>query len=73
MELVINTREEHHNDGRMVVVADIDDILIATKGSINKHHTQVGKVFQLLMENSMCVEIDKCIFDTQEVPFLGLW
>jgi len=71
MELVINTREEIDKDGGMVVVAYIDDISIATKGSINKHHTQVGQVFQLLMDNSMCVEIDKCIFDAQEVPFLG--
>ena len=49
----------------------IDDILIATKGSLEKHHHQVSKVFQLLMDNHMCVEIDKCIFDAKEVPFLG--
>jgi len=71
MELVINTKEEIDKDGGMVVVAYIDDILIAMKGSIDKHHSQVGKVFQLLMDNNMCVEIDKCIFDAQEVPFLG--
>jgi len=71
MELVINTREEIDKDGGMVVVAYIDDVLIATKGSLQKHHTQVGKVFQLLMDNDMCVEIDKCIFDAKEVPFLG--
>jgi len=55
----------------MVVVAYIDDILIATKGSIDKHHQQVGEGFQLLMDNNMCVKIDKCIFDANEVPFLG--
>jgi len=71
MELVINTKEEIDKDGGMVVVAYIDDILIATKGSIDKHHIQVGKVFQLLMDNNMCVEIDKCVFDAEEVPFLG--
>jgi len=71
MELVINTREEIDKDGGMVVVAYIDDVLIATKGSLQKHHTQVGKVFQLLMDNDMCVEIDKYIFDAKEVPFLG--
>jgi len=65
MELVINTREEIDKDGGMVVVAFIDDIPIATKGSIDKHHIQVRKVFQLLMDNNMCVEIDKCIFDAQ--------
>ena len=71
MELVINTREEIDKDGGMVVVAYIDDILIATKGTIDKHHIQVAKVFQLLMDNNMCVKIDKCIFDASEVSFLG--
>jgi hypothetical protein len=55
----------------MVVVAYIDDILITTKGSIRKHWKQVLKVFQLLMDNHMCIEIDKCIFDPASTPFLG--
>jgi hypothetical protein len=55
----------------MVVVAYIDDILIATKGSLQKHHDQVFRVFQLLMDNHMCIEIDKCVFDASETPFLG--
>jgi hypothetical protein len=55
----------------MVVVAYIDDILIPTKGSLQKHHRQVTKVFQLLMENKLCIEIDKCIFDATRTPFLG--
>jgi len=55
----------------MVVVVYIDDILIATKGSLEKHHIQVLKGFQLLMDNHMCVKIDKCLFDHKEVPFLG--
>jgi len=71
LELVINTKEEIDKDRGMVVVAYIDDILIATKGSIEKHHQQVGKGFQLLMDNHMYVEIDKCIFDAKVVPFLG--
>jgi hypothetical protein len=71
MELVIDMKVAIDDDGGMVVVAYIDDILIATKGSLKKHHRQVSKVFQLLMDNHMCVEIDKCIFDAKEVPFLG--
>jgi len=55
----------------MVVVAYIDDIIIATKGSVEKHRKQVGKVFDLLLENQMCIEIDKCVFEQQEEPFLG--
>jgi hypothetical protein len=55
----------------MVVVAYIDHILIATKGSLEKHQKQVGKVFDLLLENQMGIEIDKCTFDAKPVKFLG--
>jgi len=72
LELVLYSKEELDKDGGMVVVVYIDDILIATNGSHQKHHQQVSKVFQLLMDNNMCLEIDKCIFDAREVPFLGL-
>jgi len=70
-ELVIRTDVHIDDDDGMVVVAYIDDILIATTGSLDKHHKQVSKVFQLLMDNHMCVEIDKCIFDASETTFLG--
>jgi len=66
IELVINTKIDIEEDGGMVVVAYIDDILIATKGSIHEHRKQVGKVFDLLLENNMCLEIDKCVFDATE-------
>jgi len=73
LELVIRTDVHVDEDEGMVVVAYIDDILIATKGSLEKHHKQVSKVFQLLMDNNMCVEIDKCIFDASETTFLGFF
>jgi hypothetical protein len=59
LELVIKTEEHIDEDNGMVVVAYIDDILIATKGSWEKHHKQVSKGFQLLMDNNLCIEIDK--------------
>jgi len=71
IELVIKTDVHIDDDEGMVVVAYIDDILIATKGSLEKHHRQVSKVFQLLMDNTMCIEIDKCVFDASETAFLG--
>jgi len=71
IELVIKTDVHIDKDEGMVVVAYIDDILIATKGSLDKHHKQVSKVFQLLMDNNMCIEIDKCIFDASETTILG--
>ena len=71
LELVIKTNIQIDEDEGMVVVAYIDNIFIATKGSLAKHHRQVSKVFQLLMDNHMCIEIDKCIFDSTGTPILG--
>jgi len=71
LELVIKTDIHIDDDEGMTVVAYIDDILIATKGSLEKHHRQVSKVFQLLMDNKLCIEIDKCVFDATQTPFLG--
>jgi len=45
IELLINLMETLDEDNGMVVVAYINDILIATKASIQYHHWQVGKVF----------------------------
>ena len=71
IELVINTKVDIDQDEGMVVVAYIDDISIGTKGSLLKHQKQVGKVFDLLLRNEMCVEIDNCVFDQLSVSFLG--
>jgi len=72
IELVLNTETHIDEDDGMVVVAYIDDILIATKGSLDKHLKQVSKVFQLLMDNNMCIEIDKCVFGITKTTFLGI-
>jgi hypothetical protein len=71
IELVINKEISIDEDGRMVVVAYIDDILTVTKGSNTNNRRQVGRVFDLLLENKMCLEIDKCVFDATEVSYLG--
>jgi hypothetical protein len=55
----------------MVVVAYIDDIIIATKGSVEKHRRQVGKVGDLLLKNQMCIDIDQCVFEQKEASFFG--
>jgi hypothetical protein len=66
IKLVIDTKVHIDEDNRIVVVVYMDDILIATKESIDKHRRQVSNVFQLSMGYNMGVEIDKCIFDAQE-------
>jgi hypothetical protein len=63
LELIIETDIHLPDDQGMVVVAYIDDILIATKGSLEKHHRQVSQMFQLLIYSHMCIEIDMCVFD----------
>jgi hypothetical protein len=68
---LVNTHVIHvDQDEGMVVVAYIDYIIIATKGSVEKHRRQVGQVFDLLMENKMCIESDKCVFEQSEDSFL---
>jgi hypothetical protein len=71
IELVIKTDIYIDENEGIVVVAYIDDIIIATKGSVEKHRRQVGKVFDLLLENQMCIEIDKYVFEQTEAVFLG--
>jgi len=44
-ETVINTKVGIDQDNGLVVVASIDDILIATKGSLSKPHKHVRRVF----------------------------
>jgi len=70
IELGFNTEIHIDQDEGTVVVAYIDDIIIATNGSHEKHRCQVGKVFDLLLENQMCVEINKCVFEQTEASFL---
>jgi hypothetical protein len=69
--LVIDMKILVDKDGGMVVVAYIDDILIATKWSLEKHHRQVSKVFQLHMYQTMYIKINKRVFDATEITFLA--
>jgi len=55
----------------MVVVAYIDDIIIATNGLIEKHRRQVGKLFDILLGNQMCIEINKSVFQQSEDSVVG--
>jgi hypothetical protein len=70
LEFVIKADVQGDQDEGMVVVAYINNILIATKGSLEKHHRQVTKVFQLLMDNHMCIEIGKCVVSVSQTSFL---
>jgi hypothetical protein len=71
IELFIYREIHIDKDEGMVVVAYVNDIIIATKGSLEKYRLQVGKVFDLVLENNMCIEIDKCVCEQTEASFLG--
>lgn len=71
LELVIKPDIHSDEDDGMVIVAYIDAIFTATKGSVENHHKQVSKVFQCCMDNTMCIEIDKCVFHVCETALLG--
>jgi len=60
--LVVYVKVDIDEDNGLVVVAYTTDILITTKRSLSKHHRQVRKVFDMALENNMCVAIDKCVF-----------
>jgi hypothetical protein len=55
----------------MVLYAYIDDIVIGTQGCIDKHYKLGLKVHQLIVDNQMWVDIDKCIVAAKEVYFAG--
>jgi hypothetical protein len=59
------------DDEGMVAVAYMDDIMIATKGSLKKPPTQDRMVLQLFMDNNMCIEVDNCVFDISETRCYG--
>jgi len=71
IKFVIDTKQEIDKDGAIVIFGYIDDILIRTKGCIEKHQNLDLQCFQLLMHNDMRIVIAMCIFHSKEVPLLG--
>jgi len=63
IEFVVNTEIHIDQDEGMVVAAYMDNIIIATKGLVEKHRRQVGKVLDLVLEYQMLLESDKCVLE----------
>jgi len=53
------------------VIIYLDDILVYSTDP-SKHHDQVREVLRRLQENELFVKPEKCVFDAEEVEFLGM-
>ena len=53
------------------VLIYMDDILIATAGSLEHHHQQINNVLKKLLTNDLYLNPKKCQFHIKEVEFLG--
>jgi len=54
------------------VIIYMDDILIATTGSLNNYQKKVADVLQKLMDNNLYLKPEKCRFSQKEVDYLGI-
>ena len=54
------------------VVIYMDDILIATTGSLEYHRQRVAHVLKKLQDNDLYLKPEKCHFHKQEVDYLGV-
>jgi len=50
----------------------MDDILIATTGSLDKHRSKVAHVLTKLQDNDLFLKPEKCHFHKEEVEYLGV-
>jgi hypothetical protein len=49
----------------------MDDILIATTGSLDHHRNMVTHILSKLREHDLFLKPEKCHFHKQEVEYLG--
>ena len=54
------------------VIIYMDDILIATKGTLMEHQALVTHVLQKLQDNDLFLKPEKCHFHKKQVEYLGV-
>ncbi|MGA7507230.1 MAG: reverse transcriptase family protein, partial [Erwinia billingiae] len=54
------------------VIIYMDDILIATRGSLDYHRNRVAHVLRKLRDNDLYLKPEKCRFHQREVEYLGV-
>jgi len=50
----------------------MNDILITTTGSLDKHHLKVTHILTKLQDNNLFLKLEKCHFHKEEVEYLGV-
>ena len=54
------------------IIIYMDDILIATAGSLDYHCSKVAHILRKLRDNNLFLKPEKCHFHKQEVEYLGI-
>jgi Reverse transcriptase (RNA-dependent DNA polymerase)/RNase H-like domain found in reverse transcriptase len=54
------------------VIIYMDNILIATTGSLTQHYDKVAQILKKLQDNNLFLKPKKCQFHKQEVEYLGI-
>ena len=61
-----------HKIATGAVIIYMDDILIATSGTLDMHRSQVSHVLAKLMAHDLYLKPEKCKFHKKEVEYLGV-
>ena len=67
---LINTVLQQYLD--IFVTAYIDNILVYTNGTLEKYKQYVKKILHALQKAGIRLHLDKSVFHTKEVEYLGL-
>ena len=67
---LINTVLRQYLD--IFVTAYIDDVLVYTNGTLEEYKQHVKKILHTLQKAGMRLRLDKSVFHTKEVEYLGL-
>ena len=71
--IMIQTQDKHSLWG-MEIIIYMDDILIATKdgATIEDHRAMTWDVLQVLQDDNLFLKLEKCIWESPHIDYLGL-
>ena len=74
MNMILATTQDKHRPLGTEILNYMDDILIATKGvvTIGDHRAVVRDVLQVLQDYDFFLKLEKCVWESPHVDYLGL-